>query len=250
MQKSLFSTLSIVAVLGAVFATTNPVEALTGRYITLTSSNTSWEVTKGDNLTVNANIFPKTAKITSFSISVDGKLAKRCARETTCSYTIKTPSIGKHTISAKAEDSSNRQYYVNKDSSFTQTFTVKAKKVTPVPTPVKPTPTPAVVNLNPSVTVTPNQVTIKATDSLTVRGDVNNNNGIWGIEVRALPSWSNVAITNRCILGAHPKTGTCSMNTGSFVGHAGQSVKVWTIYWDAKTGYGYASPMKTITIAK
>lgn len=103
-------------------------------------------------------------------------------------------------------------------------------------------------SLQPTLGTTP--TTLGVNQSSTVNGTATNANGVWGVEVRALPSWSNTAITKRCILANKPTTGSCSMNIGSFAGHIGQSVKVWVIYWDAKTGLGYSSEMRTITLTK
>ncbi len=116
---------------------------------------------------------------------------------------------------------------------------------TPNPTPVTTTPH---VGLNPVLAATP--ATLGANQVLNLNGTATNNNGVWGVEVRALPSWTNTALRNRCILGNKPTTGSCSMNIGSFAGHVGQSVKVWVIYWDAKTGLGYSSEMRTIRITQ
>ncbi len=110
------------------------------------------------------------------------------------------------------------------------------------------TPTPQPTGLNPVLGATPSTLAVNQT--LTLSGTATNANGVWGVEVRALPSWTNVALRNRCILGNKPTTGSCSMNIGSFAGHVGQSVKVWVIYWDAKTGLGYSSEMQTITLTK
>ena len=102
--------------------------------------------------------------------------------------------------------------------------------------------------LKPTVTLLPGVSEISTSQKVTIRGNASNNNGVWGIEVRALPSWTNTAITKRCILNNEPTSGSCSMDIGSFEGRSGQSVKVWVIYWDAKTGLGYSSEQKTIRI--
>ncbi len=108
------------------------------------------------------------------------------------------------------------------------------------------TPSPVQSGLNPVLAATPSTLGVNQTFNL--NGTATNANGVWGVEVRALPSWSNVALRNRCILSNKPTTGSCSMNIGSFAGHVGQSVKVWVIYWDARTGLGYSSEMRTITL--
>jgi len=102
---------------------------------------------------------------------------------------------------------------------------------------------------NPTLSLLPNGSEISTDQKLTIRGNASNSNGIWGMEVRALPSWTNTAITKRCILNNQPTSGSCSMDIGNFPGRSGQSVKVWVIYWDAKTGLGYSSEQKTIRIA-
>lgn len=109
-------------------------------------------------------------------------------------------------------------------------------------------PVPTLSTLKPTVTVTPNVSEISPTQKLTIKGNATNSNGVWGVEVRALPSWSNTALKNRCILSGKPTTGSCELEIGAFEGRSGQTVKVWTIYWDAKTGLGYSSEMKTIKI--
>ncbi len=109
-------------------------------------------------------------------------------------------------------------------------------------------PAPTISTFKPTVTVTPNVSEMSPNQKLTIRGNASNSNGIWGVEVRALPSWSNTALKNRCILSGKPTTGSCSLDIGTFEGRSGQTVKVWTIYWDAKTGLGYSSEMKTIRI--
>lgn len=118
-------------------------------------------------------------------------------------------------------------------------------KVAPAPTPVTSTPH---VGLNPVLAATP--ATLGVNQTFNLSGTATNANGVWGVEVRALPSWTNTALRNRCILSNKPTTGSCSMNVGSFAGHVGQTVKVWVIYWDAKTGLGYSSEMRTITLTK
>ncbi len=118
-------------------------------------------------------------------------------------------------------------------------------KIIPVKVVAKVTPH---VGLNPVLAATP--ATLGVNQTFNLSGTATNANGVWGVEVRALPSWSNVALHNRCILANKPTTGSCSMNIGSFTGHVGQSVKVWVIYWDAKTGLGYSSEMRTITLTK
>lgn len=109
-------------------------------------------------------------------------------------------------------------------------------------------PTSIVSPLKPTVTVVPNVSEITPTQKLTIKGNATNSNGVWGVEVRALPSWSTTALKNRCILNGKPTTGACELELPAFEGRAGQTVKVWTIYWDAKTGLGYSSEMKTIRI--
>lgn len=118
-------------------------------------------------------------------------------------------------------------------------------KPAPTPSPVTPTPQ---LGLNPVLGATP--ATLGVNQTFNLNGKATNANGVWGVEVRALPSWSNVALRNRCILANKPTTGSCSMNIGSFAGHIGQTVKVWAIYWDAKTGLGYSSEMRTIRITQ
>lgn len=119
-----------------------------------------------------------------------------------------------------------------------------------VPTTISGTITPpsTVSPLKPTVSITPNVSEISPTQKLTLRGNATNSNGVWGVEVRALPSWSKTALKNRCILSGKPTTGSCELEIGAFEGRSGQTVKVWTIYWDAKTGLGYSSEMKTITL--
>lgn len=82
-----------------------------------------------------------------------------------------------------------------------------------------------------------------------VTGRATSQNGIWGMEVRALPSWSNETISRTCILTTTANSvQTCSLTIGPFTGHAGQSVKVWTIAWDNRTGMGGSSDSKTISV--
>jgi hypothetical protein len=131
-------------------------------------------------------------------------------------------------------------------TAYTALLSVKVvAKPAPTPTPVTTTPR---VGLNPVLAATP--ATLGVNQTFTVNGTATNNNGVWGVEVRALPSWTNTALRNRCILNNKPTTGSCSLNIGSFAGHIGQSVKVWVIYWDAKTGLGYSSEMRTIRITQ
>lgn len=101
--------------------------------------------------------------------------------------------------------------------------------------------------LNPSI-IYPNS--ISADKAFTLRGDAKNTKGIWGIEVRALPSWTTTPIKQRCILNGKPTTASCSMNVDALRGHSGDTIKVWSIYWDATTGMGYSSPMQILTITK
>lgn len=103
----------------------------------------------------------------------------------------------------------------------------------------------------PTVTVwTNNNVTSLQEDkSVVVYGEAKSPNGVWGVEVRALPSWSNEPIVRRCIMSNKTvTTGTCNVNIGPFRGHAGGTVKVWAIAWDTKTGMGGSSDAKYVTV--
>lgn len=103
----------------------------------------------------------------------------------------------------------------------------------------------------PTVTVwTSNNVTSLQEDkSVVVYGEAKSPNGVWGVEVRALPSWSSEPIVRRCIMSNKTlTTGTCNLTLGSFRGHAGGTVKVWAIAWDTKTGMGGSSDAKYFTI--
>lgn len=131
-------------------------------------------------------------------------------------------------------------------TSVSEVLTVRVvAKNTPTPTA---TPSLPQGNLNPVLGTVPS--TLGVNQTATISGTATNAHGVWGVEVRALPSWSNVALKNRCILNNKPTTGSCSLNIGSFAGHVGQTVKVWVIYWDARTGLGYTSEMRTITLTK
>lgn len=101
--------------------------------------------------------------------------------------------------------------------------------------------------LNPSI-IYPNS--ISADKAFTLRGDAKNTKGIWGIEVRALPSWTTTPIKQRCILNGKPTAASCSMNVDALRGHSGETIKVWSIYWDATTGMGYSSPMQVLTLTR
>ncbi len=99
-------------------------------------------------------------------------------------------------------------------------------------------------------TTLPNNVTSLAEDkSIIVSGKATSPTGVWGVEVRAQPSWTNEPIVRRCIMSSKTiSVGTCDMNLGPFRGRANGTVKVWTIAWDGQSGMGGSSETKTIKI--
>lgn len=184
----------------------------------------------------------KTLKITrsddtrkTVSVSCE-RMQKLCALRIYPSFT--TSDSGKtYVYEAVATDANGTIKYSEKVSIKVPTNTSGTTVPPSTVSPIKPT-----------VTVVPNISEITPAQKLTVKGNATNSNGVWGVEVRALPSWSTTALKNRCILSGKPTTGACELELPAFEGRAGQTVKVWTIYWDAKTGLGYSSEMKTIRI--
>ncbi len=90
---------------------------------------------------------------------------------------------------------------------------------------------------------------LREDQSITVTGKASNNSGIWGIEVRAQPSWNSEVISKRCVMtNQNVQNATCNLTVGPFYGHAGESVKVWSIAWAPNDGAGKSSDSKNITI--
>jgi len=171
----------------------------------------------------------------SVSVSCE-RMQKVCALGIYPTFT--TSDAGKtYVYEAIATDSSGNVKYSQRLSVQVLNANGSTATTTPNPSGIKPT-----------VTLVPAVSTLDEDQKVTVRGNASNRNGIWGMEVRALPSWTNTPITKRCILNNEPTTGSCSMDIGPFDGHDGDSVKVWTIYWDAETGIGYSSEQKTLRI--
>ncbi len=116
---------------------------------------------------------------------------------------------------------------------------------------VAPAPAPVPLPSNPTVSVSTiyADTDVREDRSFNVYGRAAHQSGLWGIEIRALPSWSNDVISKRCVFGNNGTTkGNCTMPVGPFKGHAGQTVKVWTIAWAAENGVGTSSDAKTLTI--
>lgn len=100
-----------------------------------------------------------------------------------------------------------------------------------------------------SVWTNSNVTSLQEDKSVTVYGEAKSSNGVWGVEVRAQPSWSSDPIVKRCIMSNKKvTTGTCNLSIGPFKGHANGSVKIWAIAWDTKTGMGGSSETKTLQI--
>ncbi len=100
-----------------------------------------------------------------------------------------------------------------------------------------------------SVWTNGNVTSLSEDKALVVYGEAKSSNGVWGVEVRAQPSWNSDPIVRRCIMSnKNVTTGACNLSIGPFKGHANGTVKVWTIAWDSKTGMGGSSETKTIQI--
>lgn len=98
-------------------------------------------------------------------------------------------------------------------------------------------------------TVSGNASMLREDQSITITGKASNASGIWGMEVRAQPSWSSEMISKRCVSSnQYVQNATCTLSIGPFYGHAGESVKVWSIAWAPNDGAGKSSDSKNITI--
>ncbi len=244
-MKKLF--FGIFALVGLLFAFTQTAEA--NQTLSEVTLKANGEARLGSNGTQNFSLDArargtnlKTLKITrsddtrkTVSVSCE-RMQKLCALRIYPSFT--SSDSGKtYVYEAVATDANGNIKYSEKVSIKVPTNT---SGTTVPPSTVSP--------LKPTVTVVPNVSEITTVQKLTIKGNATNSNGVWGVEVRALPSWSTTALKNRCILSGKPTTGACELELPAFEGRAGQTVKVWTIYWDAKTGLGYSSEMKTIRI--
>lgn len=98
-------------------------------------------------------------------------------------------------------------------------------------------------------TVSGNASMLREDQSITVTGKASNTSGIWGMEVRAQTSWNSEMISKRCVSSnQYVQNATCTLTIGPFYGHAGESVKVWSIAWAPNDGAGKSSDSKNITI--
>jgi hypothetical protein len=164
-----------------------------------------------------------------------------CNFEMNLGYNVTTAEIGKTLwYEAEARDSANNAGYSNRVS-----ITVIPFYPSYIPMSAPP------LNQNfrlPSVDTIVDKGSLAEDKTMTLYGQAYNENGIWGMEMRAVPSWSNDMIVKTCTFAAGTKSGPCSMTIGPFKGHAGQTVKVYTLAWDAKYGYGNSSYSQLISI--
>lgn len=89
---------------------------------------------------------------------------------------------------------------------------------------------------------------LREDQKITVYGRATDTDGVWGLEVRVQPSWRSTPLVKRCILPRNSTEGNCQITVGPFPNRAGQSLKVWTIAWDAKNGKGSNSGETKVTI--
>jgi hypothetical protein len=96
---------------------------------------------------------------------------------------------------------------------------------------------------------------ISSTQDVTVHAKVINIKDVSEIRLVASPTWSNTIVSNRCFPDNtnKRKLETCSLDLrGLPAGYTNtsNSIQIWAFAWDAKTGVGYGSKVKTLTVVE